>query len=431
MNNNTNCLKANIQGYKWLFLLVLLISFASACTQPQKKVSTAKSTSYYTCSMHPQIHEDHPGNCPICGMKLIKVEAALGKSNAVKNSILLSQNQIKLAGIELDTINYQSVASEKIVTGTVTGNENEADAVSAMVAGRVQRLYVRTTGEKIEIGSPIFDIYSEDLLEAEKEYLLSLQQRKELNNADIDYKQLVQSAENKLLLWGLSPWQIKRLAISGKVSSTVSVLSKVSGTVTEINVHEGDYVTEGMSMMKTQNLNSLWVEAQLYASETSSYTENSKVKVSFPELNGKMINGKITFVNPELSNSSKVSLARIEIPNEQGLIRPGMLAYISVSSGQQKTLAIRTTALLIDGKGTTVWIRNTDGSFSSKRVILGQGNSIYSKVLSGLSAGELVVTNGAYLLNSEFIFKNGEDMKDMDPNMNMGANSKMDPNMKM
>lgn len=431
MNNNSNCLKTHIQGYNWLFLLVLLISVFSACKQNRKKASTEKSTSYYTCSMHPQIHEDHPGNCPICGMKLIKVEAAPSKSNAVKNSILLSPDQIKLAGIELDTINYQSVASEKIVTGTVTGNENEADEVSARVAGRIQRLYIRTTGEKISIGSPLFDIYSEDLLEAEKEYLLSLQQRKELNNADIDYKQLVQSTENKLLLWGLSPGQIKRLAMSGKVSSSVSVLSKVGGTVTEINVHEGDYVTEGMSVMKTQNLSSLWVEAQLYASETSSYPENSKVKVFFPELNGKMISGKITFVNPELSTSSKVSLARIEIPNEQGLIRPGMLTYISVSSGQQKTLAIPTAALLIDGKATTVWIRNSDGSFSSKRVILGEGNSIYNRVISGLSAGELVVTHGAYLLNSEFIFKNGEDMKDMDPNMNMGTNSKMDPNMKM
>jgi Cu(I)/Ag(I) efflux system membrane fusion protein len=391
---------------KNLLLALVLTLFFAACKQKPQQIAMQQSKAYYTCSMHPQVHEDHDGNCPICGMKLIKVEVT---DAAITNSITLNATQLLLAGIQTDTIKEENTGSEKTLTGTVTTNESKSAELSARLAGRVQQLFVRAVGEKIDVGQPVYTIYSEDLQEAEKEYLLARQQQKVLNNPDVDYLQLITAAENKLRLWGLSATQIKNLAASEKVTSTTTILSNIRGTVSEIGVHEGDYLTEGMMVFKTLGLNNLWVEAQLYAGETGNYKENEPVNVSFPDLGGQIIKGKVAFMNPELSAASKVDLIRIIIPNPQGLIRPGMLAYIGLLTGGQKTLAIPISAILTDGKGSKVWVKNTNGSFSPKMVMTGAGNQTYVPVLSGLNAGDIVVINGAYLLNSEAIFKNGND----------------------
>jgi Cu(I)/Ag(I) efflux system membrane fusion protein len=298
--------------------VLLFVLVVTACKQKPQQVAMQQNKAYYTCSMHPQVHEEHPGNCPICGMKLIKVELT-GTAGASSDKITLTATQVALAGIQTDTVRNENIGNEKTLTGTVTTNENTAAELSARIAGRVQQLFVRTVGEKISIGQPVYSIYSEDLQEAEKEYLLAKQQQKVLHNPDVDYAQLISAAENKLLLWGLSAAQIKNLAASGKVSATTTVLSKVGGTVSDISVHEGDYVTGGMTILKTQALNNLWIEAQLYASDAGNYKENDRISVSFPDLNGQVIIGKVEFVNPELSEASKVDLIRVSIPNPQGL----------------------------------------------------------------------------------------------------------------
>ncbi|MFB9840784.1 efflux RND transporter periplasmic adaptor subunit [Mucilaginibacter ginsenosidivorans] len=391
-----------------LKIVVLLLFFLAACKPKPQQIAQQQSKAYYTCSMHPEVHQKHPGNCPVCGMKLIKVELT-GAGNGSSDKISLTATQLQLSGIQTDTVREENTGLEKTLTGTVTANENTTAELSARVAGRVQQLFVRTVGEKITAGQPVYSIYSEDLQEAEKEYLLAIQQQKVLHNPDVDYGQLIHAAENKLQLWGLSAIQIKTLATSGKVSATTTILSKVGGTVSGISVHEGDYVTEGMMILKTQALDNLWIEAQLYAGEAGNCQENALVNVSFPDLNGKVIPGKIEFVNPELSDASKVDLIRISISNPQGTIRPGMLAYISIGGNSNRSLAVPASAILTDGKGSKVWVKNADGSFSSKMVKTGTGNSNYVPVLSGLNHGDIVVTNNAYLLNSEAIFKNGND----------------------
>lgn len=412
MKNIINRLSAKKLLVWGIVLLFLSATLFTACKHKMQPMGKSEHKTYYTCSMHPQIHEDHPGNCPICHMTLLKVVTTGQESGMQVNKIILTASQLQLAVIRTDTVREENIGNEKTLTGTVTTNENKAEELSARNAGRIEKLFIKTTGEKISVGQPVYKIYSEDLLEAEKEYLLARQQQM-LNNPDIDYKQLVGAAEHKLLLWGMSTAQIKNLALSGKVSASVLIRSKVSGTVTDIAVHEGDYVTEGMPVLKTQNVNSLWVEAQLYAGETANYQLNDLVNVFLPDLGNQHITGKIEFINPELSGESKVALIRVSIANEQGLIRPGMLAYLSIATEQKRNLAVSTSAILTDGKGSRVWVKNSDQSFSPRMVMLGQGNQNYLPVLSGLEAGDIVVTSGAYLLNSEAIFKNGNDKMDM------------------
>ena len=390
---------------------MVLLASCGHTKQPTEKPAIVKNNFYYTCSMHPQVHEAHPGNCPICGMKLIKVEMA-GKGNKEAGRIRLTASQMQLAGIQTDTVREENTGAQKTVTGTVTVDENNAGELSARLSGRVQQLFVRTIGEPVSKGQAVYAIYSEDLQEAEKELLLAKEQQQKLHNPDVDYRSLISAAENKLKLWGLRPAQVTALERSRKVSPVITIKSTVSGTVTDIGVHEGDYVTEGTTILKAAGLSTLWVEAQLYAGEGSDYKLSDPVSVSLPDLNGMVIKGRIGFINPELSNGSKVELVRIGIPNANGQIRPGMQAYISFGGGHS-TLAVASPAVITSGKGSLVWVKNSDGSFSPRMVELGSGNDNYVQVVSGVSNGEIVVTSGAYLLNSEAIFRNGSDQGSM------------------
>jgi len=183
-----------------IWALLFVLGFAACKQKPQQIVVEPQSKAYYTCSMHPQIHEEHPGNCPICGMKLIKVELTSGGNGIASDRVTLTATQIQLAGIQTDTIKEENTGIEKTLTGTVTTDENKAEELSARITGRIQQLFIRTIGEKISIGQPVYSVYSEDLQEAEKEYLLAKQQQKVLHNPDVDYQQLISAAENKLLI---------------------------------------------------------------------------------------------------------------------------------------------------------------------------------------------------------------------------------------
>ena len=390
-----------------LLLLALSLLFSSCGrqekqTQPQE---TVKTSFYYTCSMHPQVHEDHPGSCPICGMKLIKVEMT-DANGSQTNRITLTAAQIQLAGIQTDTVREAYTGEEKIINGTVTADQSATGELSARLAGRIQRLFIRTTGEQVTIGEPVYSLYSEDLQEAEKEYLLAREQQQKLRNPDVDYQALINAAQNKLRLWGMTNAQIAGLAKSAKISPTTTIVSTVSGTVSELNVHEGDYVTEGMTILKTQSLDNLWIEAQLYANEAGGSRVGQSVTISFPDLNGQTVPGKVSFINPELSDASKVDLVRISVSNPQGLLRPGMQANVSIGGGS-RSLAVPASAVITDAKGSSIWLKNHDGSFSARMVELGNGNRSYIQVLSGVNPGDVVITNGAYLLHSEAIFRNG------------------------
>lgn len=394
--------------------LVLFGLLFPACQNHQttgQKAATIKSEAYYTCSMHPHVHESHPGNCPICGMKLIRVE--MTKTNDQQaGRIVLTAAQMQLAEIQTYTVRPAYTGAQKTVTGTVAINENGTNELTARLTGRIQQLFIRSVGEQISKGQPVYTIYSEDLQEAEKEYLLAREQQQKLHNPDVDYKMLISAAENKLKLWGLTTAQIAKLAKSGQTQPTTTMLSTISGTVSDIGVHEGDYVTEGTTILKATQLNTVWVEAQLYPNEAGDYKIKDAVNVTFPDLGNNIIKGQVDFINPELSENSKVVLVRITVPNTGGLIKPGMQAYVSISTGE-RPLAIPNTAVIAGGKGNVVWVRNNDGSFSPKMVELGDGNNNYVEITSGLTNGEIVVTGGAYLLNSEAIFRNGSDQGNM------------------
>jgi Cu(I)/Ag(I) efflux system membrane fusion protein len=353
--------------------------------------------------MHPQVMQKNPGNCPICGMKLIPVEKKTG-TNA--DAIKLSDQQIQLGNIQVDTLGKEVIGNETILTGTLNIDETKTTAVSARVSGRIEKLYFKNEGDYIPKGAKLYDLYSEELNNAKQEYMLALEKQATLDNSIIDFKLLVQSAKNKLLLWGMSESQINELTRTKTASTVTAFYSSASGYVTTLEGHEGDFVGEGGTIVRLANLSSLWAEAQVYTSQFSQIDRNGKAIVQIPELN-KEIMGTIQFVNPEINPETRINLIRVQIPNPGGELKPGMPAFVVLKNRQKNSLTLPVDAVIRHENMDMVWIQVDKNTFKNVMVETGLENDGRIEIVSGLKQGDVVVTSGAYLINSEYIFRNG------------------------
>jgi Cu(I)/Ag(I) efflux system membrane fusion protein len=242
---------------------------------------------------------------------------------------------------------------------------------------------------------------------AKQEYLLTLQKQEALGNSVIDYNALIQSAKNKLLLWGMSEAQVKALNENDQSNYITSFYSASGGYVTELNIKEGDYVSEGTSIARLADLSSLWVEAQVYTYQLSQLNPSAKAVIQFPDIPGKQIEGNIEFVNPEINPATRINLIRITIPNKENNLRPGMPVYVIIRNPQKKTLSLPVDAVLQTGKMSMVWVQTSANKFMSKMIETGMESGGMIEIKSGLKEGDAVVVNGAYLLQSEYIFRKG------------------------
>ncbi|MDP3666123.1 MAG: efflux RND transporter periplasmic adaptor subunit, partial [Sediminibacterium sp.] len=295
-----------------------------------------------------------------------------------------------------------------VLTATLNFDQMKASSVSARIEGRIEKLYFKELGDYVKKDAPLFDIYSEELNNAKQEYLLSLDRKKSFETETvIDFSRLIQSAKNKLLLWGMTESQVQELARNKNASTRTTYYSAASGYITNLDVKEGDYVMVGNVIIKLVDLSSLWAEAQVYTSQMAEIDRNSIATVQLPDFDGKEIKGRIEFVNPEINPDTRINLIRVTIPNFNNLLKPGMSAYVLLKSPLRKTLTLPANAVIRDGKGATVWIRTANKTFKSIMVQTGLESDDRIEIVSGLHAGDVVVISGAYLLQSEYIFKKG------------------------
>ena len=386
---------------KYLIIIASLLLVFASCKS--KKTTAVNKDEYYTCSMHPQIMEDKPGNCPICHMELIVVK----RTNTAADEILLNDEQIRLGNIQTDTIRNGMIGDKMILTATLNTDETKVNSINARIMGRIDRLYFKNMGDYVSKGAHLYDLYSEELNNAKQEYIVAVEKQQSLDNSIIDFNRLVQSAKTKLLLWGMSDAQVNELTKTKKASPLTSFYSNESGYITELPVMEGQYVSEGSTIVKLADLSSLWAEAQVYTSQLSAIDLKGTAIVQFPDIPGKEWKGKIEFANPEIVSDSRLNLVRVSIPNSGGLLKPGMPAYVSIKSKELNTLTLPSDAVLRDGKMNIVWVQSGKNSYKMKMVQTGLESGDRLEIKSGLQNGDVVVTRGAYLLNSEFVFKKG------------------------
>jgi Cu(I)/Ag(I) efflux system membrane fusion protein len=321
--------------------------------------------------------------------------------------IVLNDQQVQLGHIRADTVGRGIIGDKTVLTATLNVDETNSVSVNARIAGRIEKLYFKSTGDYLRKGDHLYDVYSEELNNAKQEYLLALEKQQVLDNSIIDFKRLVESARNKLLLWGMSEAQVEELAKTKKVSMLTPFYSPAAGYITTLESHEGDYISAGTTILRLAGLTSLWAEAQAYASQLSDIDRSGEVLVQLPDWGNKEISGRIEFVNPEINPATRINLIRVTIPNTGGLLKPGMPAYVLLKNRQHHSLTLPADAVIRGEKLHVVWLQTGHNTYKGVAVKTGMEDGDRIEIISGVQHGDVVVTSGAWLLNSEYIFRHG------------------------
>jgi len=209
-----------------------------------------------------------------------------------------------------------------------------------------------------------------------------------------------------LLLWGLSEEQISQLK-NNKSNPLTSFYSRSAGYITSIDIKEGDYVMDGGLIYRLSNLNTLWAEAQVYTSQLSHIDKQATAVVQIPDIPGKEFKGAISFINPEINPETRINLIRINVPNNGNQLRPGMPVYVFIKNAQKSALTLPIDAVLRNSNHAMVWVQTASNTYKTRMVTLGVEADDLIEIKSGINKGDIIVTQGVYLLNSEYVFKNG------------------------
>lgn len=386
-------------------LIFSLLLFVTGCNGKHENSESDAGGSYYTCPMHPSVWSNSPGVCPVCNMSLIKVER--GENNHAGhegNFVTLDKRQQLLAGIETDTAALKTIIPTSAILGTVAIDEEQVSTLSSRVKGRIDKLHIKATGAYLRKGSPVYAIYSEELFAGEKEFLALSAKKQNSNTANKLLDDMLLASKNKLLLWGLTENQIAALEQNKTASLQTTFHAPVEGYVTEVMVKEGMYVEEGMPILTSAGLKQVWVEAQLYANEKSKGGSSFRI---FTETSpDEIFEGHLVFNNPSIEEGRKIQLLRLRVDNTKNKLIPGMMVYVHPKGATKRVLSIPKSAVLSE-KMKTVWVLAHDNTFEQRMVETGAENKDQVEILSGIKEGEIIVTSGAYLINSELILKSG------------------------
>jgi Cu(I)/Ag(I) efflux system membrane fusion protein len=397
-----------LSGKKILTVLLIalstLIGFTSCKNDNSKDHSENEATQTYTCPMHPQIVSEKPGTCPVCGMDLVLFD----KTNP-SDFLTLSETQQALANITTDTVGTESFSSYKKLNGRLVVNPEQTEFISSRVAGRLEALYVKETGVTVSKGQPLYKIYSEQLATLQQEYILTIAQVAQFPD-DKKFIQLAEAAKQKLLLYGQTSAQLRELSNNKKTNPYVTFYATINGTVSELGVTEGQYVSEGSTIMKLEGYQSIWVEADLYPAEAELVRKGDLVNVTIAGFENENHQTRIDFISPAFQSGSQLLTIRGNIPNKNNQLKAGMQAVMQLPVGKSsEAMTLPVDAVIHDEKGAHIWVKTGEGKFEPKMVEAGTENFNRVEIKSGIEEGDVVVVSGAYLLYSEFVLKKGKN----------------------
>jgi Cu(I)/Ag(I) efflux system membrane fusion protein len=356
--------------------------------------------------MHPQIKENKPGKCPICHMELNKIIQSDNKAN---DEISLSDEQIKLGNITTQSSSETQNSIDQKFTGVLTQNQEKIKTLSSRSMGRIEKLYVKTTGEYVEINQPVYQLYSEDIAIAKQDYYMAYKQLSFPGDFGKNAKSMLDAAKQKLLFYGLNSSQIKNLKSTNEVSPYTTFYSTFNGYVSEVITQEGSYVMEGAGIIKLANLNTLWLEIQVNANYVSSIKIGQNGTVAFTDFPSKTVISKIAFINPEINSDTRLLLIRLEVPNNNLELKPGMQATAKITKPNVKGIFIPIDAVIRAEKASYIWVEKRPGVFENIMVETGIETNGMIEIKSEIGINKKVVITGAYGINSEYIFRNGSD----------------------
>ncbi len=409
----------------------------------------ASAKQLYSCGMHPQIIQEGPGNCPICGMKLTPVKGTSvsaeakptgerkikywkssmdptyvsdkpGKDQMGMDLVPVYEDQVQQGAISIDPSTVQNMGvrtamveekelSRTIRTvGTIDYNEELLYSVNTKISGWIEKLYVENTGDPVIKGQPLLEIYAPELVSTQQEYLTALKNFQQLKDSPYPEtrngaEELLLSTKQRLLYWDISEEQIDNLEKSGEVKKTMTLYSPATGIVTEKNVTAGASVDMGSELYKIADLSTVWIQAQIYEYELPYIKMGQTARIELSYFPGEMFEGKISYIYPYINEMTRDIKVRIELPNPDLAFKPQMYANVTIASDLPgKRLVIPEEAVIHTGKRDIVFVDAGGGKYSPREVITGvsgEGNVV--EIKQGLMPDEMVVVSAQFMLDSE------------------------------
>ncbi len=336
-----------------------------------------------------------------------------GTGQQAPPSITLSAEKRQLIGVRTATAQLRSLDRRIRTVGKVEVDETKLSYVNTKVAGWVKKLFVDYTGKEVVKGQPLLSIYSPDLVTAQEEYLLAIRAKaKETagTNPDIAASQqsLIDSARRRLQLWDITDEQIAGLETSGKPQTEITLVAPQSGIVLEKMVLEGAYVMPGANLYKIVDLSSVWIMADIYEYEVPLVKVGQQARVTLPYYTGTSYDATVSYVNPALDPMTRTLKVRLSMHNPGMMLKPEMFTNVEIQVSSGKRIAIPTEAVLDSGLRQVVYVEKKPGTYEMRQVKLGLRGDRYVEVLSGIKAGEKVVTSGNFLIDSETQLRTGQ-----------------------
>lgn len=408
------------------------------------QITQVQEKQLYTCGMHPDVISEEPGDCPICGMKLVPIKnqgqakgerkilywrAPMdpneiydqpGKSKmgmdlvpvyddegAVEGIVTIDPTIVQNMNVKTAIVEAKHLSSQVITNGVLTTNEKTEYIVTTRVNGWIENLYINYTGQPVKKGQKLMDIYSPELVAAQQELITALNFQKAVNSSSFNEvresgEELLKNSFRKLQLLQLSESDIEKIKETREVKTYVTLYAQNSGTVLEKNVLDGQKIMGGMPLLKIADLSNLWLTADIYEYELSKIKEGSKAEIKFNYLPGKTYKGRVSFIYPTLESKTRTAKIRIDVNNPKGDLKPSMFANVVIEGEDLGVYpVIPENAVLRGGRKDVVIIALGDGKFKPQEITLGGYSDGYYQVLDGLTKGSEIVTSAQFLIDSE------------------------------
>jgi Cu(I)/Ag(I) efflux system membrane fusion protein len=416
-------MKKKKKSIKWLLAIgAMLMLVITSCQQKQSRSAPAikENEVKYTCPMHPQILEDHPGSCPICGMTLIKKSGQASEGSGINlRTVLQPVNASVISGITAISPVQQEMPTQIQAEGYLDFDTRTFNNIASRYSGRIEKLYIKHAFEEIHVGQRIFDIYSPEMVTAQQDLLFVLKNSPQETG-------LIYAAQQKLLLLGMTENQVNGVIKTQQPYYSLPVYSPYEGHVHDVAhsqmagteqqtrsdytnnlplaVKEGMYVEKGENLFNVVDPHMLWALIKIKAADIAALRLNQPVMMTLPDIPGKIINGKVDFIEPILRNGDNTTSIRVYVHNMNHQLKVNIQVRAVIQTGTSNGLWIPKTALFDLGRTKIVWVKE-GASFKARQVNTGMisGNDV--RIVKGLAATDSLASNAAYLTDSESFIK--------------------------
>ncbi len=366
----------------------------------------------YTCPMHPEIVQDHPGRCPICGMELVPVQqkpqsahgpaAAPDTLPAGHAEVHLDSRRVQMIGLRTAPVESRTLSGEIRTVAVVTADESRLSMVHTKVPGWIDDLPVSRVGQYVRKGQVVARLHSLELVAAQEDFLAAQRNAQVLQSTvGPEAQTIVSAARNRLALWGMSEREIDLLSASGDVRPSLEIFSPAAGYVLSLGVVQGHQVEPGTTLMTIADLSQVWAVLDLYEYDIGRVRTGDPVEIELAGLPGETFRSAVDYVYPLMDARTRTTKARAVLANPGGRIQPGMYGRARIAVEPRRALVVPADALIDNGTEQYVFVFEGPGHFVPVRVRAGLATPAEVEILSGLAEGQQVVTSGNFLLDSE------------------------------